>query len=136
MSYGVSPALQKAVFAALEADTVLAALVGSDIYDVAPSGAVPGLYVTLGEEVVRNRSDTLQRAAYHDFTVSVVTDAAGFLAAKDAAAAVSDALVDAPLLLERGRLIGLSFLRANARRIAKSALRQIDLRFRALVEDD
>ncbi len=136
MSYGVSPALQKAVFARLETDAALIALVGSDIYDVAPSGSVPGLYVTLGEEAVRNRSDGLQGGAWHDFTVSVVTDADGFLAAKDAAAAVSDALVDAPLVLERGRLIGLSFLRANARRVAKSTLRQIDLRFRALVEDD
>lgn len=136
MSYGVSPALQTAVFTHLEADATLAGLVGDQIYDAAPSGAVAGLYVVLGEEEVRERSDKTAQGALHDFTVSVVTDADGFLAAKEAATAVSDALIDAPLTLSRGRLIGLDFRRATARRVAKGALRQIDLRFRARVEDD
>lgn len=136
MSYGMSAALQAAVYAHLQADAGLGALVGDAIYDAAPAGEVPGLYVSLGPEDVRDRSDQSAGGALHDFTVSVVTDAAGFSAAKNAAAAVSDALVDAPLALARGRLVGLRFLKARARRVSSGAQRQIDLRFRARVEDD
>jgi len=136
MSYGMGAALQAAVYAHLQADSALAALVGEAIYDAAPAGTVQGLYVTLGPEDVRDRSDKDGTGAAHDFTVSVVTDAAGFAAAKAAAAAVSDALVDAALVLSRGRLVSLGFLRARARRVSSGAQRQIDLRFRARVEDN
>ena len=136
MSYGMSAALQAAVYARLEADSGVQALVGAAIYDAAPAGSVPGLYLSLGPEDVRDRSDKSAGGAVHDFTVSVVTDAAGFQGAKDAAAAVSDALVDAPLALARGRLVSLAFLKARARRVSSGAQRQIDLRFRARVEDD
>ena len=135
MSYGVAAALQEAVYAHLQADTALTALVGIAIYDAAPPGGVAGLYVALGPEDVRDRSDFGGGGARHEFTVSVVTDAAGFKDAKDAAAAVSDALVGAPLVLSRGTLVGLGFLRARARKSSNGALRQIDLRFRARVED-
>lgn len=136
MSYGVSSALQEAVFLRLEADAALSALVGAAIYDAAPPGTMPGLYVTLGIEDVRDRSDGSGHGALHDFTVSVVTDETGFQNAKSAAAAVSDALVDADLALSRGRLVSLNFLKARARRVNKGAQRQIDLRFRAQVTDD
>ena len=136
MSYGMGAALQEAVFARLQGDIDLGAIVGTAIYDAAPPGGVAGLYVTLGPEEVRDRSDSNGHGAIHDFTVSVVTDAAGFQSAKDTAAAVSDALIDAPLSLTRGRLVGLGFLRARARRGSTGAQRQIDLRFRARVEDD
>ena len=43
--------------------------------------------------------------------------------------------VDAPLLLDRGRLVGLRFLKAQARRLDQGAARRIDLRFVARVED-
>ena len=38
MSYGVSAALQTAVYQALSADVALSAVVGSHIYDALPSG--------------------------------------------------------------------------------------------------
>lgn len=136
MSYAMGAALQAAVFAHLAADSGLGSLVGTAIYDAAPSGGVQGLYVSLGPEDVKDRSDVCSAGAVHEFTVSVVTDAAGFQAAKDAAAAVSDALIDAPLVLTRGRLVGLRFLRARARRVSNGAQRQIDLRFAARVEDN
>lgn len=136
MSYGMAEALQSAVFLRLEGNTALTALVGTSIHDMAPAGSVPGLYVTLGPEAVRERSDVTGGGAIHDFTISVVTDEPGFQNAKAAAAAVSDALVDAPLVLSRGRLVSLNFMRAKAKRLAKGAQRQIDLRFRARVEDD
>lgn len=135
MSYVMGDALQAAVFAALQGDATLGALVGGAIYDAAPSGSQAGLYVALGPEDVRDRSDGTGAGATHDFTVSVVTDAAGFQAAKAAAAAVSDVLVDADLSLSRGRLVSLNFLRARARLVSRGAQRQIELRFRARLED-
>ncbi|MGV6847178.1 MAG: DUF3168 domain-containing protein [Marinibacterium sp.] len=136
MSYGVAAALQKAVFTALSADPALTALVGSQIFETVPSGPVPDIYVALGPEEVRDRSDQTGPAAEHRFTVSVVAQAHGFAAAKAAAGAVNDALA-APLpVLDRGRLIGLWFDRASARRTGTSGrIRRIDLRFRARVED-
>ncbi|MBI1416684.1 MAG: DUF3168 domain-containing protein [Limimaricola sp.] len=136
MSYGVAAALQAAVFQRLSGWPALMALVGAEVHDALPSGPVPALYVALGPEVVRDRSDQTGHGAEHDFTVSVVTDMAGFAAAKEAAAAVSDALVDAPLTLERGRLIALNFHRAMAARAGGKDRRQITLHFRARVEDD
>ncbi len=136
MSYGVAAALQAAVFARLAGDAALAGQVGGAIYDALPPGTLPQLYVALGPEVVRDRSDQTGAGAEHEFTVSVVTDAAGFVAAKAAAVAVSDALVDAPLVLARGRLVALNFHRAAAERVAAGTRRQIDLSFRARVEDD
>jgi len=135
MSYAMSAALQEAVFQRLEIDPALLDLVGARIYDSAPPGQVPGLYVTLGPERVRDRSDASAGGAVHDFTVSVVTDETGFAAAKAVSGAVSDALVGADLTLSRGRLVSLSFLRAQARRVDRGARRRIDLTFRARVDD-
>jgi len=135
MSYGVASALQQAVFEALSADAALGGLVGGAIYDAPPTGAVPLTFVSIGAEDVRDRSDMTGRGARHDFTISVVSDAAGFAKAKAAAAAVSDALVDRALPLSRGHLVSLNFLRATARRVGTGQTRRIDLRFRARVED-
>ena len=135
MSYGAAAALQAAVYQRLAGDGALAALVGDAIYDAAPAGALPALYVSLGPEDVRDRSDKTGAGAQHRFTVSVISDAAGFHAAKQAAAAVSDALTGAGLTLARGRLVGLYFDRARARRSGPGT-RRIDLRFHARVDDE
>ncbi len=136
MSYGVASALQTAVYQRLTTDPALTVLVGQAIYDALPSGTLPPIYVALGPEVARDKSDKTGAGAEHEFTISVVTDAAGFAVAKEAAAAVSDALVDAPLLLMRGTLVSLNFYRATAARVGTNTLRQINLVFRARVEDD
>ena len=136
MSYGVSSALQAAVYQHLAGDTALAGLVGSAIYDALPTGTLPNTYVTLGPEAVRERSDKSGHGAIHVLTVSVVTDTAGFQAAKDVAAAISDALVDADLTLSRGSLIYLNFDRAIAKLEGTGTQRRIDLRFRARVQDN
>lgn len=133
MSYAMGAALQKAVYARLLADAALAALVGPAIHDAAPPGVVAGTYVSLGPEEARDASDKTADGAWHDFVVSVVTDEPGFLTAKAVAGAVSDALVDAPLVLERGTLAGLWFQSAQARRVQAGTMRRIDLRFRARV---
>ena len=135
MSYGVGAALQAAVYQRLAGDGALDALVSGAIHDSVPPGTVTGTYVLLGPEDVRDASDQVGRGAVHEFTVSVVTDQAGFQQAKAVAAAVSDALTGASLPLSRGRLVGLWFLSARARRVEKADVRRIDLAFRARVED-
>jgi hypothetical protein len=136
MSYGVAAALQAAVYQRLVAWTPLTTLVGSAIYDALPAGVLPPLYVALGPELARDKSDQTGRGAEHEFTVSVVTDTAGFASAKAAGAAVSDALVDAPLTLARGALVSLNFYRASAARVGTGDERQINLTFRARVADE
>ncbi len=135
MSYGMAAALQEAVYQTLLADAALGALVGTDIFDAAPPGTVPPIYVSLGPEEVSDGSDQSGRGAVHEFTVSVVSQAAGFRTAKLAAAAVSDALLGASLVLTRGRVVYLNFLRAKAARVQGADQRRIDLRFAARLED-
>ncbi len=136
MSYGMASALQSAVYQQIANDPVVTALVGSAVYDALPPGTLPTTYVTLGPESVRERSDKSGRGALHTITISVVTDSAGFQAAKDVAAAISDTLDGGDLTLTRGTLIYLNFDRALAKLEGTGAQRRIDLRFRARVEDD
>lgn len=136
MSYGVAAALQTAVFQALDTDATLDTLVGANIFDAPPTGTLPPIYVSLGPEDVTDASDKTGHGARHEFVVSVVTDTAGFLTAKEIAAAISDVLVDADLTLTRGHLVGLNFVTAKARRVQDSDVRRIDLRFSARVEDN
>ncbi|WP_226550439.1 DUF3168 domain-containing protein [Celeribacter naphthalenivorans] len=136
MSYGVAAALQTAIYQAMVADATLTGLVGTAIYDAAPTGTLPSLYVSLGPEDVSDASDKTGAGARHDFTVSVVSDTAGFLTAKQVATAISDVLVDADLALSRGTLVGLYFVSAKARRVQDSDVRRIDMKFRARVEDN
>ena len=136
MSYGMAAALQEAVFQHLKADLTLAGMVGTDIFDAAPPGAVPSIYVSLGPEDVRDRSDQTGGGARHEFTVSVVSQASGFRNAKEAAGAVSDALLSANLVLVRGTVVSLTFMRAIAKRVQDADVRRIDLRFAARLEDN
>lgn len=135
MSYGTAAALQEAVYQRLVADPVLDTLVEGAIYDTLPVGSLPPIYVTLGPEDARARSDQTGGGAWHRFTISVIAETAGFHVAKTVAAAVSDALIDAPLVLSRGAISGLHFFRARAQREGAGALRRVDLIFRARVDD-
>lgn len=136
MSYGVATALQAAVYQRLLTDPGVSGLVGTHVYDALPAGHVPETYVSLGPEEVRDRSDADGGGALHRFTVSVISEAAGFAGAKQVAGAIGDALAAGGLELSRGRLVGLWFERASARRSGRAGqVRRIDLRFRARVED-
>lgn len=135
MSYGVSVALQAAVYQHLLADVDLMGLIGSAIYDEVPSGAIPSTYVSLGPETVLDRSDGDGSGALHRFEIAVVSDVSGFAGAKAVAVAVSDALTGADLNLARGHLVALRFERAVASREEAANLRRIDLRFAARVQD-
>lgn len=133
MTYALSADLQKAVYETLLADASLQAQVGGAIYDVVPAGPLPSTYVSLGPEDVRDWSDKTSRGARHDFTISVVTEAAGFQTAKTVAGAVTDALTRVGPALDGGTLVLLTFRRAKATRVEEGNMRRIDLSFRALV---
>lgn len=137
MSYAASMALQGAVYQHLRADPALAGLVGDAIFDAMPVEAPDGVYVSLGPEDVRDAGDVSAAGAQHDFVVSVLSGASesgGFGAVKAAAQAVADALEGGGLVLDRGHLAGLWFLRARARRVENSAARRVDLTFRARID--
>jgi hypothetical protein len=130
MSYGAAPALQQAVFQQL---TTWPGLAGVATYDAVPANAT-GTFVLIGPEETRDQSDKSGAGAEHQMVISVITDATGFLSIKTVAAAISDALVGAPLALSRGELVSLFFVRASARRIEEGETRRIDLTFRARVQ--
>ncbi|MBU2289449.1 MAG: DUF3168 domain-containing protein [Gammaproteobacteria bacterium] len=134
MSYAVSAALQAAIYQRLMQDEAMAALVQGHVYDALPQGALPALYVTLGAEVARDASDATGAGAWHDLSVAVISDAAGFQRSKEVAAAVSDALLGPLPDLGRGRLVSLRFLKARARREG-GGLRRVEMIFRARTED-
>lgn len=136
MSFAISAALQSAVYGAMAADSALTALVGDQIFDAVPTGAVPELYVSLGDERVRDASDQTRSGAIHRLDIFVRTTQPGFIKAKAVGAAISDVLHDASLPLPRGRLVFLRFERADARRTNGNATREILLRFRARVDDE
>ena len=132
MSYKASAALQSAVYQRLTADAPLGALVGTAIHDALPAGIPPALYVLIGPEDVTARVDSGGAVSVHDFSVLVVTEAAGFSIAKLVASAVCDAL--SGLMLDAGHLVALTFATARARRREAGLLREIELRFRATVD--
>ncbi|KAB7616079.1 DUF3168 domain-containing protein [Amylibacter sp. SFDW26] len=135
MSYAVSESLQAAVFTALSADAAVSVLIGAHIYDAVPSGALPTVYIALGEEKVRDHSTNTASGALHDIAVDIHSDTAGFQTAKALAGAVCDALIDADLVLSRGVLTSLNFRFARARKGISPDQRVINLTFRAFVMD-
>jgi hypothetical protein len=131
MSYQAAAALQTALYSQL---TTFPALDGISIVDAIPSGTTPGTFVLIGPEQVLDQSDKSGAGAEHRFEVSVISDAAGFMTAKEVAAAVSDALLGGGISLGVGTLVSINFLKATARRLDQGATRRIDLQFRARIE--
>jgi len=131
MSYASAAALQAAIYARLTAATALA---GVSVLDGVPAGGGTGTFLLLGPETALDRSDKSGGGAEHRLVISVISDAAGFQASKEIGVAVCDALIDAPLVLTRGHLVAIQFLRAVAKRLGQGGTRRIDLTFRARVE--
>jgi hypothetical protein len=132
MTYALAAPLQQAVFARLEGT---AGLAGIPVFDAPPPGPPPPIYVALGTEDVRDRSDKTGRAAQHRFALFVVGEGGGFHALKQAAATVEAALAAAPLTLQRGRVVSLRFERAQARRDRNGTRRRVEMTFRAFLDD-
>lgn len=133
MSYRHGAALQVALYQVLSVDPQVAALVGTAIYDVMPTGSLPPTYVAIGPEAVLGRRDTSGTCTQHDVTVSVVTNTSGFHHAKSVAEAVDAALANAALSLPGAKLVDFGFRKAKAYRIENGGGRRIDLTFRAHV---
>jgi len=133
MSIAFSAALQTAIYQALVADVDLNAAVSGNIFDAPPTGTPPAIYVSLGLEDMRDASDKTGSGTRHDFIISVVSDAAGFLQAKNVASLIGAVLIDKDLTLATGTLSFLHFLRATAKRANAGQIHQIDLRFRARI---
>lgn len=135
MTYAMGDSLQMAIYSRLSGDPAMDTLLGGAIYDAVPQSA-PDLFVALGPERVRDASDKSGAGALHEMMISVVTTGDGYLAAKEAAALVSDTLLSGALTLTRGRVVYLRFLRARARRDRTEGTRRIDMTFRARLDDD
>lgn len=133
MSFATAQALQAAVYAALKTDASVTALAHDAIFDALPKGNLPALYIVLGAENTRDHSTQTSAGALHDIEVEIYSDAPGFQTAKQLAAAVCDALIDADLTLDRGKLIRLHFKSARARKGTGSGQRVVRLMFRACV---
>ena len=131
MSYQAAAALQSAVYARLAG---WSGLTGVPVVDEVPAGGGKGTFVLLGPETATDKGDASGAGVEHQFQVSVISDAKGFQPAKTAAAAVSAALINAPLTLIVGTLVGLQFQRAVARRLEQGDSRRIDMTFRARVD--
>lgn len=131
MSYAAAAALQAAIYGALSAAPGLA---GVSIVDAMPPGAMPGTFVLIGPEVAVDQSDGSGAGAEHRFTISVISDAEGFLTAKSLAVAASAAVLGGGMTLATGHLVSINFQRAVARRLDQGTARRIDMAFRARVE--
>lgn len=131
MSYAAAAALQAAIFQRLSG---WAGLAGISVVDEFPSGGGKGTFLLLGPETVLDKGDDTGAGAEHQFEISVISDAKGFMDAKTAAAEVSNALVDASLTLTTGVLVGIRFSRAVAKRLRQGDVRRIDMTFRARVD--
>ncbi len=139
MTYALSWPLQQGVFQLLSATPGVASLVGGRIYDAplpTEAEADPeALWVTIGDESVADWSTASDRGAAHDLTIAVHAPRRGFAEAKQAAGAISDALLDGQIAMSRGRAVQVRFTGARTRREEGDALRRIEMRFRVIVED-
>lgn len=131
MSYAASAALQGAVYQRL---TTWSTLAGVSVVDAVPPRAGKGTFILLGPETVTDQSDKSGAGAEHTFQVVVISDAKGFIEAKTVAGHVSEALVTVGLTLATGSLVGMTFVRASAKRLNSGDSRRIDLTFRARIE--
>ena len=136
MSFSNSAALQSAIYAKLSEDPKILELVGGHIYDAMPSGDLPELFISLGAEVMYDKSDVTGTGTDHDLTLSVITTKAGFLTAKMSSSAVGLSLHGPLPELKQGRIVFFNFVRATARRDTDSQTRRIDMLFRARLADD
>jgi hypothetical protein len=139
MTYALSWPLQQALHAAIAGDAGCASFFEERIYDAAPpfgpDAAAEGLYLTIGDETVVDWSTASDQGARHQVTLTVHAPRHGFAEAKQAAAAVSDLMLEGTLRPARGRVVDARFVGARTRRAEGDALRRIEMRFSIVLED-
>ncbi|MFS8039223.1 DUF3168 domain-containing protein [Xanthobacter sp. AM11] len=127
-------ALRAAIHAALAADAPLGALLGgARIFDVPPADAAFP-FVALGEAVVADWSTATEAGTEHALTLHAFSRSGGRAEAFALAAAVQEALHDAPLALAGHRLANLRATTAEVRREADGRTFHALVRFRAVTE--
>lgn len=136
MSAALPPALalRQAIHDRLVADGALGALLGGPrIHDAPPrDAAFP--FVTLGEAVVSDWSTGTEAGTEQALTLHGWSRAAGRREAFEIAAAVQQALHDAPLALAGHRLANLRATTAEVRREGDGRTFHAVIRFRAVTE--
>ena len=139
MTYALAWPLQEALFDLICKDPGCDAHFVGRIYDAPPpyaADATPdGLYLTLGDEQAQDWSTGSDAGSVHVVSINIHAPRRGFAEAKQAAGAVSDAVMGGTLTLSRGRVVNTRFVDARTRREEKDALRRIELRFRMTLED-
>lgn len=139
MTYALSWPLQEGVFQLLSNDAGVAALVGGRIYDAPPSLDAEtdpeGIFVTIGDESARDWSTATDQGAAHLLTIAVHAPRRGFAEAKQAAGAISDAMLGGAVAISRGSVVLVRFIDARTRRAEGDAMRRIEMRFRVIAED-
>lgn len=134
MSLSPVVALRKAMRDRLLADaSLVAALGGAKIYDVAPRGAAPP-WVAFGDARLRDWSTASGRGVELVAALGVVSAEPGAREALEIAEQVTRLLDDAALTLTGWRLVRLACVATEARRADQDRHARIELRFRALME--
>ncbi|MEM6971926.1 MAG: DUF3168 domain-containing protein [Pseudomonadota bacterium] len=140
MTYALALPLQQAVFQHLSADPGVTALAAGRVFDAPPQlsgdAEAEAAYAVIGDESVQDWSSADTAGAAHTLGISVFATERSFIEAKRLAGAVSDALIGVHPAMSRGRIVTMRFLSARTRREQQGRVRRIDLRFRALIEDD
>lgn len=139
MTYALSWPLQAGLYKAVCESPDCNQHLEGRVFDAAPPNQgqtlLDEIYVTFGDEDVTDWSSSTTIGAVHTITVSVFAPRRGFAGAKQAAAAVSDAILTGDITLARGTVVNAQFIDAKTRREDGDTLRRIDLRFRITVQD-
>ena len=139
MSYAMSWPLQQGLYHLFCENALCAQHFAHRIYDAPPpllnETDPDGIYLTFGDEDADDWSTGSDAGAVHTVTLTINAPRRGFAEAKQAAAAVSDAVLGGNLTLSRGRVVNARFVDAKTKRTANDAMRQINLRFRITLED-
>jgi hypothetical protein len=126
--------LQRAIYAALVADTALTALLGgAHVYDDVPRGAALP-YVTLGPSTVRDWSTGSEEGSEHFVSLNVWSRVAGEREVHAIMSAVRDALHEAALAVGGHRLVNLRHESSEAGRQSDGETYRGTVRFRAVLE--
>lgn len=139
MTYALAWPLQQGLFALLCESPLCTKHFNGQIFDAPlPFGAEAapdGLYLIIGDEEVQDWSTATDAGAVHLISLNIHAPRRGFAEAKQAAADISDAILNGALTLERGRVINIRFVDAETHREESDQLRRIEMRFRITLED-
>ena len=126
-------ALQQAVYAALLADSGVAALAGTRIFDDVPGDAAMP-YVVIGEDQESDWSTATESGSQHILSIHVWSRAAGHREAKLLCETVRMALDGAALALSGATLIDLRYQTTQYTRESDGRTLRATLTFRAILE--